>query len=47
MVGDNYGLGETRKEELGGACQVLGIDRQERCVVLDKKYHSLCLSSDE
>jgi N-acetylglucosaminylphosphatidylinositol deacetylase len=44
MVGNNYGLGETRKKELGGACNVLGIDRQERCVVLDKKYHSLCLS---
>jgi N-acetylglucosaminylphosphatidylinositol deacetylase len=38
MIGDNYGLGETRKKELGDACQVLGIDRQERCVVLDRKY---------
>jgi N-acetylglucosaminylphosphatidylinositol deacetylase len=44
MVGNNYGIGETRKKELGGACQVLGIDRQERCVVLDRKYGSLCAS---
>ena len=38
IVGNNYGLGETRKKELDGACKVLGINRQDRCVVLDKKY---------
>jgi len=40
MVGNNYGLGETRKKELSGACKVLAINRQDRCVVLDKKYRS-------
>jgi len=34
-AGNNYGLGETRKEELHGACNTLGITRQDRCVVLD------------
>lgn len=37
-IGNNYGLGETRKKELGEACKALGITRQDRCVVLDKKY---------
>jgi len=38
MVGNNYGLGETRKTELMGACNTLGITRKDRCVVLDHKY---------
>jgi N-acetylglucosaminylphosphatidylinositol deacetylase len=35
-AGNNYGIGETRKKELKGSCEVLGIDF-ERCVVLDEK----------
>ncbi len=35
-VGNNYGIGETRKKELKGSCEALGID-SERCVVLDEK----------
>lgn len=38
MVGNNYGLGETRKTELMGACNTLGITRKDRCVVLDHRY---------
>jgi len=37
-LGNNYGLGETRKKELQGACKALGITREDRCVVLDNKY---------
>ncbi|KAK9236482.1 N-acetylglucosaminyl-phosphatidylinositol de-N-acetylase [Lipomyces kononenkoae] len=33
-TGNNYGLGETRKQELLGSCKALGID-QSRCVALD------------
>jgi hypothetical protein len=38
MLGNNYGLGDTRKTELLEACQTLGITRKDRCVVLDHKY---------
>src|SRR5579862_1248274 len=38
ILGNNYGLGETRKTELLGACETLGITRKDRCVVLDHKY---------
>ena len=38
ILGNNYGLGETRKTELRGACETLGITRKDRCVVLDHKY---------
>lgn len=37
-LGNNYGLGETRKKELHDACSSLGITRQDRCVVLDQAY---------
>ncbi|QUC17234.1 uncharacterized protein UV8b_01475 [Ustilaginoidea virens] len=33
-TGNNYGLGETRKKELLGSCEALGIDTT-RCVALD------------
>ncbi|KAK3302666.1 putative deacetylase LmbE-like domain-containing protein [Chaetomium strumarium] len=33
-TGNNYGLGETRKQELQGSCQALGIHSQ-RCIALD------------
>ena len=33
-IGNNYGIGETRKLELKGSCASLGID-PERCVALD------------
>ncbi|KAG5928859.1 hypothetical protein E4U42_007837 [Claviceps africana] len=33
-TGNNYGLGETRKKELLGSCEALGIDT-DRCVALD------------
>lgn len=34
MIGNNYGMGETRKKELLGSCEALGIDTS-RCVALD------------
>jgi N-acetylglucosaminylphosphatidylinositol deacetylase len=34
-IGNNYGIGETRKRELEGSCEALGID-EARCVVLDR-----------
>ncbi|GKT46119.1 N-acetylglucosaminyl-phosphatidylinositol de-N-acetylase [Colletotrichum spaethianum] len=33
-VGNNYGIGEKRKQELKGSCDALGID-PSRCVALD------------
>ncbi|KAK4238976.1 hypothetical protein C8A03DRAFT_14601 [Achaetomium macrosporum] len=33
-TGNNYGLGETRRQELQGSCQALGIHSQ-RCIALD------------
>ncbi|EFY87671.1 glycan biosynthesis protein (PigL), putative [Metarhizium acridum CQMa 102] len=33
-TGNNYGLGETRRKELLGSCEALGIDTS-RCVALD------------
>jgi N-acetylglucosaminylphosphatidylinositol deacetylase len=33
-IGNNYGIGETRKLELKGSCASLGID-PGRCVALD------------
>ncbi|KAJ3186650.1 hypothetical protein HDU85_007470 [Gaertneriomyces sp. JEL0708] len=33
-AGNNYGLGEVRKRELLGSCEMLGVS-EERCVVLD------------
>lgn len=44
-VGNNYGIGETRKTELIGACNTLGITRKDRCVVLDHKYPILVRDS--
>ena len=38
ILGNNYGLGDTRKQELLGACQILGVTREDRCVVLDYEY---------
>jgi N-acetylglucosaminylphosphatidylinositol deacetylase len=32
--GNNYGLGETRKQELQGSCRALGI-HASRCVAMD------------
>ncbi len=34
-TGNNYGLGETRKKELVGSCEALGID-SSRCLSLDE-----------
>jgi hypothetical protein len=34
-IGNKYGIGEARKEELKGSCDALGING-ERCVVLDR-----------
>jgi hypothetical protein len=38
IVGNNYGLGDTRKTELLGACHTLGVTRKDRCIVLNHKY---------
>lgn len=35
VAGNNTGIGETRKEELRGSCESLGIDLA-RCVALDE-----------
>jgi N-acetylglucosaminylphosphatidylinositol deacetylase len=41
MIGNNYGLGKTRKAEIKAACEVLGITRKDRCLVFDHTYFSL------
>lgn len=33
-LGNNYGIGDTRKKELIGSCKALGINEQ-RCVAID------------
>jgi hypothetical protein len=38
MIGNNSGLGETRKVELQSACEVLGITRKDRCLSVDYLY---------
>ena len=35
-LGNNYGIGETRKSELIGSCKALGIN-VERCVAIDRE----------
>lgn len=34
FIGNNYGIGEKRREELKGSCESLGIEAS-RCVALD------------